>query len=73
MAQLPILSGREIVITLQKIGYVLTRQRGSHIRLSHKSRPPVTVPDYRTVSKGLLRKIIRDAELSPSDFLNLLD
>jgi predicted RNA binding protein YcfA (HicA-like mRNA interferase family) len=73
MAQLPILSGRKIVRALQKIGYFLTRQRGSHMRLSHKSRRPVTVPDYRTVSKGLLRKILRDAELPPDDFLGLLD
>lgn len=73
MAQLPILSGREIERALQKIGYFLARQRGSHLRLSHKTRRSVTVPDYRTVSRGLLRKILRDAELSPDDFLDLLD
>ena len=73
MAQLPVLSGREIVRALGKLGYYLSRQRGSHIRLAHKSRRPVTVPDYGPVSKGLLRKILRDAELSPNGFLNLLD
>lgn len=73
MSRLPVISGRKIVEALEGIGYRFVRQRGSHMRLTHESRRPVTVPDYKIVSKGLLRKILRDVELSPDDFLNLLD
>ena len=72
MPDIPILSGKEIVRALAKIGYQKIRQRGSHMRLSCPHRKSVTVPDYRMVSHGLLRKILRDAELSPEEFRKLL-
>lgn len=64
MPYLPILSGREIIKVLKEFGHEEVRQRSSHIRLAHESRKSVTVPDYKSVSRGLLRKILRDAELS---------
>lgn len=72
MAHLFLLSGREIINALAKIGYRRVRQRGSHIRLSCLNRKSVTVPDYKVVGRGLLRKILRDAELSPEEFARLL-
>lgn len=71
MTNLPILSGREIIRALGKIGYRAVRQRGSHIRLACLGRRAVTVPDYRAVSRGLLRKILRDAELLTEEFAKL--
>lgn len=38
MEKLPILSGKEIIKVLQKIGYHRVRQRGSHIRLACPGR-----------------------------------
>ncbi len=72
MPSLPILSGREVVKVLLKIGYVEVRQRGSHIRLSCQGRRSVTVPNHETIGRGLLRKILRDAEITPSYFANFL-
>ncbi|PIQ69075.1 MAG: hypothetical protein COV91_00705 [Candidatus Taylorbacteria bacterium CG11_big_fil_rev_8_21_14_0_20_46_11] len=74
MPQLPILSGAEVVKTLERGGYRIVRQRGSHIRLASPARPqwPVTVPRHKTIGRGLLRKIIQDAELSVEEFLDLL-
>ena len=72
MPQLPILSGREIIQALSKLGYIMVRQRGSHIRLAAPNRKSITVPDYRSIDRSLLRKIIRDADLSPSELLKLL-
>jgi len=71
MPKLPILSGKEIIKVLEKIGYRQIRQRGSHIRLGCPNRKSVTVPDYKAVSRGLLRKIIRDAEISREEFEKL--
>jgi len=72
MPKLPILSGREIIKILEKIGYRLVRQRGSHIRLECPNRKSVTVPDYKTISRGLLIKILRDAEMTKEEFTKLL-
>lgn len=68
MTRLPVFSGREIIKALNKIGYHETRQRGSHVRLSCPGRKSVTVPDYKAVSRGLLRKILRDVEQSVEEF-----
>lgn len=71
MAKLPILSGREIIKILEKIGYREIRQSGSHIRLACENRKSITVPNYKTVSRGLLMKILRDAEISREEFEKL--
>jgi len=73
MTQLPILSGKEIIKILSKIGYVEVRQRGSHIRLVCDNRKPITVPNYKSVDRSLLMKILRDAELTPEEFGELKD
>ena len=71
MTKLPILSGREIIKILLKIEYIEVRQRGSHIRLVCDNRKPVTVPNYKTVDRSLLVKILRDAELTSEEFEEL--
>lgn len=72
MPQLPILSGKEIIKILESMGYERGKQRGSHIRLTHSEHRSVTVPNYPMVSRGLLRKILRDAELTPEEFVRLI-
>jgi predicted RNA binding protein YcfA (HicA-like mRNA interferase family) len=73
--KLPVVSGQKVVRALERIGYRVVRQRGSHIRLRDETEPshlPVTVPDHRTVKPGLLRKILRDAGLTTEEFIALL-
>ncbi len=72
MPQLPLLSGEKVIQALSKIGYYKERQRGSHIRLYCVGRKPVTVPHYKIIDRNLLKKIIRDAELSSEKFIKLL-
>ena len=74
MSALPVVSGREVVKALGKIGYVLDRQRGSHMILRQQTPPyrRLTVPDHQEVAKGTLRAIIRQAGLTVEEFNNLL-
>ena len=72
MARLPLFSGRDLVKILNKVGYRQVRQRGSHMRLFCSSKKSVTVPDHKIIGPGLLRKILRDVELSPKEFENLV-
>ena len=72
MARLPILSGRSIVKALAKVGYGEVRQRGSHIRLACAGKKSITVPDHKVIGRGLLKKILRDAELSAEQFMKVL-
>lgn len=74
MSALPVVSGREVVKALGKIGYVLDRQRGSHMILRQQTPPHrrLTVPDHQEVAKGTLRAIIRQAGLTVDEFNDLL-
>ncbi|MFH1769611.1 MAG: type II toxin-antitoxin system HicA family toxin [Parcubacteria group bacterium] len=74
MPSLKQLSGSRIIRVLEKMGYFIVRKKGSHIRLHHQdgSKKPITVPDHKKIGKGLLRKIIRDVQLSKKDFEKLL-
>jgi predicted RNA binding protein YcfA (HicA-like mRNA interferase family) len=71
MPRLPVLKGREIISALSKLGYTEVRQKGSHIRLECKGKKSITVPNH-IVGRGLLRKILRDADLTIDEFYNLL-
>ncbi len=74
MSSLPVVSGRELVKALSKIGYVLDRQRGSHMILRQQVAPHrrLTVPDHKEIAKGTLRAIIRQTGLTVDEFNDLL-
>ena len=74
MSQLPVLSGRQVVKALRKVGYEFDRQRGSHIVLRQTAPPHrrLTVPDHDEVAKGTLRAIVRQAGLAIDEFKELL-
>ena len=74
MVRLPVVSGRDVVRVLEGLGYVLDRQKGSHIVLRHADPPfrRITVPDHKQVAKGTLRAILRAAGLTIDEFVPLL-
>jgi len=75
MTKLRMLKAIEIISALRKAGFVPIRQKGSHVRLKHDDGRLVTVPCHsgQDIGRGLLRKILRDAEMNPNDLLKLLD
>jgi predicted RNA binding protein YcfA (HicA-like mRNA interferase family) len=73
--KLPVISGKEAIKVFQGIGYVIVRQRGSHLRLRDKKNPlhrPLSVPNHKEIKPGLLRKVLRDANLTVERFLELM-
>jgi len=71
MVKFPPISGRKLAGLLANFGYRIVRQRGSHMRLSAPGKKSITIPDYKSIDQSLIRKIIRDAEISFDDFLEL--
>ncbi len=73
MAALPKISGRECVSALEKVGFYIKRQRGSHIILRRDTPfAQVVVPNHKQIDRGTLRAIIRQSGMSVDEFLNLL-
>lgn len=73
MTKLPVISGRECVKALQRAGFSVRRQEGSHIIL-RRDEPfaQVVVPDHRELDRGTLRAILRHAGLTIEEFVGLL-
>ena len=73
MPRLPSISARECIIALEKTGFYVVRQRGSHLILRRDHpRTRVVVPNHKALKRGLLRGIIRQAGLTVEQFLELL-
>jgi predicted RNA binding protein YcfA (HicA-like mRNA interferase family) len=70
MAQIPLLSGREVVRIFERFGWQIARQRASHIILvKEEARATLSVPDHKEVARGTLRSLIRAAGLTAEEFL----
>ena len=66
MPKLPVVSYKELLKLLTRLGYVVDRQRGSHIRL--KKRLPqgqhsITVPAHKEIAKGTLNDILEKVSI----------
>lgn len=76
MTTRPTVSGAQLVKALERLGYLVVRQRGSHVRLRHPTEPtrrPTTVPMHRELKTGTLRAILADANLTLADLIALLE
>ena len=68
MPKLPILSGAEIIKTLEVLGFRLVRQRGSHVVLRNNQSTCV-VPLHNPVKTGTLRSVLRQANIDVDTFI----
>ena len=75
MTKVPSLSYERIVRAFQRAGWIVVRQRGSHIRLQ-KRLPDKTlkiiIPAHRPVKRSTLAHILKQAEISVEEFLSIL-
>lgn len=73
--RLPALKAKDLIRVLQKDGFVLVHQKGSHATYKNPAtNKRVTVPIHpgRDLKRGLLRGILNDLNLTPEEFLQRL-
>jgi len=68
MPKLPPVSGAETVRILEKLGFRRVRQRGSHVVL-RRGQAGCVVPLHREVAAGTLRGELKQAQVTPEEFL----
>lgn len=72
------LSGQDLIKALKNLGYTVTRQTGSHIRLTtrQKGEHHLTIPNYESLRIGTLAGILGDIaehfEMDRSELLKKL-
>lgn len=69
---LPIVSGAEAIRALQRLGFVVIRQRGSHIVLRRGSQGCV-VPNHREIKTGTLAGLLKQAGVSVDEFIRVIN
>ncbi len=73
MTKLPRILGSECVKALTKAGFYKKRQHGSHIILRRDDPfAQLVVPEHKELDRGTLRAILRQADLSVDEFVDLL-
>ncbi len=72
MSRLANVTSRECISALERAGFEVIRQKGSHIILRKGDYTPVVPNHAGTIKPGTLRSIIRQAGMSNDEFLELL-
>lgn len=69
--RMPTVTARTMMAFLEHLGFQQIRQKGSHRFFRHLDGRTATVPDHpgEDLGRGLTSKILRDAEVTRSDFL----
>ena len=72
--RLPVISGKEAIRASEKAGWYIDRRAKSRHIIMKKSgiKTTLSIPEHKTLDRGLLRALIRDAFISVADFNELL-
>ncbi|HAG99986.1 MAG TPA: hypothetical protein DCL75_14300 [Ktedonobacter sp.] len=73
--KLPKVSGEEAIRSLERLGFVRIRQRGSHVTLKKSTSAGETgcvVPLHRELAIGTLRSILRQSGVTSEEFMENL-
>lgn len=75
MTKIPVISAKALERVIIKLGFKKTRQKGSHAFYRHIDGRTTTIPHHkgRDISPILLRKILKDINVSPELFVELLN
>ena len=71
MPKLPVVSGAEAVRALERLGFVVARQGGSHIVL-RRGASGCVVPNHRELKAGTVSGILKQAGVSADEFVAAL-
>ncbi len=75
MSRFPLLSAKEIIVVLERLGFSCKRQRGSHMFFEHPEGRTTVIPNHpgEKLDRGLLLKIVKhDLGLEREEFLKFL-
>jgi predicted RNA binding protein YcfA (HicA-like mRNA interferase family) len=74
MAKYSAVSGKELIAAFTKIGFVVTRIRGSHNIIKHPDGRTTVIPSHagESIGPGLLANILRSLKITRSELEDLL-
>ena len=75
MTKIPVIKARTVEKIIFKLGFEKARQSGSHVFYRHYDGRTTTIPHHkgRDISPILLKKILKDINISAETFIELLN
>jgi predicted RNA binding protein YcfA (HicA-like mRNA interferase family) len=67
--KLPLLSGRQVVAALQRLGFARIHAKGSHVKMKHADGRLIVFPYHDEVDRYTLKGALRDADVRIEEFL----
>lgn len=67
--KLPLLSGRQVLSTLKRLGFAEVHQKGSHIKMKHSDGRIIVFPYQDEVDRYTLKGALKDAEITIDEFI----
>jgi predicted RNA binding protein YcfA (HicA-like mRNA interferase family) len=67
--KLPVLSGKQVLAALTRLGFVEVHRKGSHVKMKHTDGRIIVFPFHDEVDRYTLKGALRDAELEVAEFL----
>jgi len=67
--KLPLLSGRQVLTALKRIGFQELHRKGSHVKMKHRDGRVIVFPYHDEVDRFTLKGALRDAEVDLQEFL----
>lgn len=65
----PLLSGRQMVAALERLGFVEAHRKGSHVKMRHQDGRVIVFPYHDEIDRFTLRGALRDAGIPLEEFL----
>ena len=74
MSKLPMITAMDLEKLILSLGFELKRQKGSHAFYRHKDGRYTTIPHHkgRMITRPLLRQILKQIQITPEEYLELL-
>jgi len=67
--KLPLLSGKQVVAALTRLGFAEVHRKGSHVKMKHTDGRLIVFPFHDEIDRFTLKGALRDAEIDIEDFL----
>lgn len=70
--KLPLLSGRQVLSTLERMGFAKVSQKGSHVKMLHFDGRKIVFPYHDEVDRYTLKGALSDADIDLEEFFDML-
>jgi predicted RNA binding protein YcfA (HicA-like mRNA interferase family) len=67
---IPLLSGRQVLSTLKRLGFAEIHRKGSHVKMKHPDGRKIVFPYHDKVDRYTLKGALKDAEVEIDEFIS---